>query len=128
MRLSTGLFILVSVCLLTSCGGGGSSGTTTTQASPHDIPVNLGCKGNNDVHIGDKAGIVTFSVPASCTPLQSITPDPPVPGFTNKVISNGKISYNFAGGQLPSDGYPFSYSATGVEQGFANNGTGVIKN
>lgn len=128
MRLSTGLFILVSACLLTSCGGGGGGGTTTTQTPLHDIPVKLGCKGDNgDIHIGNKPGTVTFSVPASCTPLKSITPDPPVPGFTGKVISNGTIAYQFHGEQLPQ-GYPFSYLASGDEQGFVNNGTGVIKN
>lgn len=123
MRLSTSLSILVSVCLLTACGGGGGGGT-----APLDIPVKLKCSGSNDVHVGHKAGTVTFSVPDSCAPLKTITPDPPGDGFTKKAGPSGTFSYTYDGRQLPSGGYSFSYSATDAGHGLASNGSGVIKN
>ena len=130
MRLSTCLSILVSACLLTSCGGAGGGGTTTTPTAPPVIKAKLNCNGSSgDIRVGNKPDtVVTFSTPARCAPLQSITPDPPAPGFKNRVISNGTISYTYDGRQLPSEGYSFSYMATGAEKDLANNGTGVIKN
>ncbi len=127
MRLSTCLPILVSVYLLTSCGGGGGGGKTTIQTAPLDIPAKLDCKGSKEVHIGDKQGTVIFSVPDSCAPLESITPDPPVPGFTHKATPNGTITYWFPGGKLPDEGYPFSYTPAKEEVGVLG-GTGVVKN
>jgi hypothetical protein len=87
----------------------------------------LKCSGDSgDVHVGKKPDTVTFTCPASCLPLKSITPDPPAPGFTHKVTNpDGSISYDYDGRAIPSAGYPFSYQTS--EKAMAGNGTGVIK-
>jgi hypothetical protein len=87
--------------------------------------VMLKCSGDSgDIHVGKKPDTVTFTCPASCLPLLSITPDPPAPGFKNKKTSGGTISYWYDGSTITSS--PFSYQTS--EKTMAGNGTGVIKN
>jgi hypothetical protein len=87
--------------------------------------VMLKCSGDSgDLHVGKKPDTVTFTCPASCLPLKSITPDPPGKGFTKKSTSGGNISYHYDGSKILGD--PISYQTS--EKTMAGNGTGVIKN
>jgi hypothetical protein len=91
------------------------------------MKVELKCSGDSgEIHVGKKPDTVTFTCPARCAPLLSITPDPPAPGFTNKSTGPDGISYQWDGRSLPSGGCPFSYKTSELVD--AGNGTGVIKN
>jgi hypothetical protein len=131
----TRLSLVVALCFLGIIGVAQvtPSGNATSGAAPQSdatsTKIVLKCNGNSgEIHVGSNPGtIITFTTPKSCAPLQSITPDPPGPGFSHKrTNSDGSISYDYDGSTIPSAGYPFSYVTSGMVK--SGNGTGVIKN